>query len=260
MNEKRGFFIVVDGLDGIGKGEIERTLVSFEQKLHRSVLDCISFSRSNLKGLPELEDFWNPPKVFYNTIVTCDPSYAGTGDAIRNEIIARNGRNYNALVNIQIYGIDRMITMQRTVIPALKNNVRVIQSRCIAASLVYQYFQALEEGIPKEKAKELILSQPGNKLQLEWAPDLLIIPTISNIKELMKRLEARKNFEKDDKSIFDNLEFQEKIKPLYESKWLKELFEKHGTQVEYIDAGISIEDSRRQSAEIYKKFLNSKKL
>jgi len=255
---KRELFISVDGLDGIGKGEIERALISFEQKLGRSVLDCISFSRAHSKGLPEIGDFWQPPNIHYNTIVTSDPSYAGIGVAIRDEIIARNERNYNAVVNIQAYAIDRLITMKKTVIPALKNGVRVIQSRCVAASLTYQFLKAIEENIPKEKAKEMILKQTGNKLQLEWAPDLLIIPTIKDMKKLIERLENRKKFEKDDKSVFDNLTFQEKLKPLYESKSLKQLFESHGTEVKYLDAGVSPEHTRKQALEIYIEFLRKK--
>ncbi len=258
MSERRGLFIVVDGLDGIGKGEIERALISFEQRLGRSVLDCISFSKSNKKGLPEIEDFWNPPEIYYNTIITSDPSYAGIGDSIRNEITAKKERKYPAIIQIQAYAIDRMITMQKTVIPALKHGVRVIQSRCLAASLTYQFLKAIEEGIPKEEAKKLILNQPGNKVQLENSPDLLIIPTIKNMDELISRLEKRKAYEKDDNSIFDNIEFQRKLKGLYESNYIKEMFEEKGTIVKYLDASISIEESRRQAVKIYSEFLKSK--
>lgn len=258
---KRGVFVVIDGLDGIGKGEIERALIEFEQKLKRAVFDSVAFSNANRKGLPEFKDFFNPPETYFDTIVTAEPSHAGIGHVIRNEIIENNGRNYNWQTQIEAYSLDRLVSMKRIVIPALKNGLRVIQSRCFASTLNYQTLKAIEAGFDPKKAAQMVLGHPGNKIQLEWAPDLLIIPTIGSVDALMDRLKTRKNYKKDEvDSIFDNLQFQEKLKPLYESKKLKELFEKHGTVVKYLDAGISVEESRKQAVDIYKEFLKSKKL
>lgn len=258
-HEKKGFFIVIDGLDGIGKGEIERALTAYEQKFSRSVFDTISFSRAHRKGLPELEDFWNPPDVYFDTIITAEPTYAGIGHNIRNEIIKNNSRKYTPDDEIQAYSMDRLIQMLRVVIPALKNNLRVIQSRCCASTLTYQVLRAIEEKRDAEEVKRKILEQEGNQLQLAWAPDLLIIPKIDNAEELVRRLKMRGLVEKDDDAIFENVSFQEKLSPLYTSAWLKKLFESHGTRVEYLDAGISPEETRRQAVEIYRRFLDSKK-
>lgn len=258
-HDKRGFFIVIDGLDGIGKGEIERALIAYEQKFYRAVFDTISFSRAHRKGLPELQDFWNPPEVYFDTIITAEPTYAGIGHNIRNEIIKNNNRKYSSEDEIQAYSLDRLIQMLRVVIPALQNNLRVIQSRCCAATLTYQMLRAREEGKNEEETKKKILEQDGNRLQLEWAPDLLIIPKIDNMEDLMARLKTRGLVEKDDDAIFENLKFQEKLAPLYTSDWLRELFEAHGTKVVYIDAGISPEETRRQAVEAYRRFLDSKK-
>jgi len=71
----------------------------------------------------------------------------------------------------------------------------------------------------------------------------------------MNRLEKRKEYKKDDNSIFDNLNFQSKLAKYFEDPWLKKLFESHSTKVEYIDAGISEQSTREQALEIYKKFL-----
>lgn len=259
---RRGYFVVIDGLDGIGKGVVERALIEYEQKLGKAVFDTISFSRANRKGLPELVDFWNPPERFYDTLVTAEPTYTGIGHNIRNEIVAKNGRKYGAEVQMQAFAIDREIQMKRVVIPATENGLNVIQSRGLSASLTYQVQEAMKEN-PNATKRELwdkILSYEGNKLQLREHPiDLLIIPVIDSAEKVMERIRARKDYAKDDKTIFENPEFQEKLIPLFKDPELKSLFEQNGTRVEYLDAGISIEDSRRQAVEIYKKFLDDQR-
>jgi len=254
--ERRALFIVVDGLDGIGKGEIERSLIEYEQKIGHTVFDTISFSKANSKGLAELKDFWNPPHTYYNTIVTAEPTYAGIGHSVRFELIVKNSRKYPLRAIMEAYALDRLISMMRLVIPALTNGIRVIQSRSVASTLNYQGLQAKENGIPLETIRKEILSLAGNKLQLDWAPDLLIIPTIKNISDLMKRLQNRKEYKKDDNAIFDDLKFQEKLKPMYEDPWLQKLFTSRGTKIEYIDASISPEETRKNAVEVYKKFLH----
>src|SRR3989344_1863970 len=100
---RRGFFTVIDGLDGIGKGEIERALISCEQREGRDCFDSIAFSRSHKAGLPKLEHFWNPPEVYYDTVVTAEPTYSGIGKVIRLEIVENNGRDYSTEAQVQAY-------------------------------------------------------------------------------------------------------------------------------------------------------------
>jgi len=254
MPKHKGLFVVVDGLDGIGKGEIERAIIDYEQKLGLAVFDSISFSRAHSKGLPELKDFWNPPETHYDLIMNAEPTYAGIGHTIREEI-TKKGNNYDYHSQIQAYSLDRLVSMTRIVIPALQKDLTVFQSRCLAATLCYQLLKAEQESYDRDIIIKQILNEEGNKLQLEWAPDLLIIPTIKDINELMNRLEKRKEYKKDDNSIFDNLNFQSKLAKYFEDPWLKKLFESHSTKVEYIDAGISEQSTREQALEIYKKFL-----
>jgi hypothetical protein len=94
---------------------------------------------------------------------------------------------------------------------------------------------------------------------LKYAPDLLIIPRIDDAKKVIERIKARVETSKDDKTVFENLEFQSRLMPLYTSDKLKDLFEGHGTVVRYLDAGISVESSRKQAVDIYKEFLASRK-
>lgn len=256
--KRKGTFVVVDGLDGIGKGEIERALRSYEEINGKAVFDSIAFSKAHRKGHPELKDFWNPPETYFDTIMTAEPSYSGIGHTIRTEMISNNGRGYSWVDQSQAYSLDRLTQMRRVVIPALENGLTVLQSRCLAATLTYQSLKAVLEGKDEERIRNEILWQEGNKVQLEYAPDLLIIPTIKDIDSLIQRIESRRKNEKDDNCEFENVKFQEKLKPLYESDWLCDLFEKYGTKVEYLDAGISVEESRKQAVDIYKNFLENR--
>lgn len=256
-NDRRGIFIVVDGLDGIGKGEVERALIEYEQKCGKAVFDSVAFSKACSKGLPELADFWSPPNVHYNTIVTAEPTYAGVGHQIRGELIERNGRNYSPKTHIQAYSLDRLIQMTRVVIPALQSGLNVIQSRCCASTLCYQQLEGQEVDVDPQRVRRSILAEEGNRLQLRWTPDLLIIPTIDDVAKVVERIQARRATQKDDKSIFDNIEFQGRLKPLYESAWLRGIFEGAGTKVAYLNAGLSVADSRAQAVEIYKSFIEN---
>ncbi len=257
-NPRRGLFIVVDGLDGIGKGEIERALRGYEERLKKAVFDVISFSRAN-EELPELEDFWGTPRPHYNTIMTAEPTYVGIGRDIRNELIVRNGRNYSARLQIEAYSLDRLIQMKRVVVPAIEHGLNVIQSRCVASTLTYQMLKAMDEGKNSEEVKWQILNHEGNVFQLVNAPDLLLIPTIKSVEQLQQRLRERGRDEKEDAAEFENAAFQGRLKPLYESSELRELFEKYGTKVAYLNAGLGIEDSRRQAVDVYRTFLESGK-
>ncbi len=255
-NGRRGLFIVVDGLDGIGKGVVERALDEYEQLHGKATFDAISFSRAHTKGLPELTDFWDPPRVHYHTVVTAEPNYAWTGHAIRQEMIARSGRSYNPHSLIAALSVDREHSMKRVVQPALEHGLNVIQGRCVAATLCYQgHASGLKPSQLPDFAKRLC-EYEGNRMQLQdFSPDLLIIPTIDDVNKVMERIQARMSRKKDDKSIFDNLEFQAQIKPFFESKELRALFEAAGTRVAYLDAGLSQEETVDQTLKIYNEFL-----
>ena len=254
---RKGLFIAVDGLDGIGKGEIERAIIFYEQKQGRAVLDTIAFQRARRKGLPELVDFLNPPEIYYDTLITAEPTYSGIGHVLRTEMIARNRRYYSAMSQIIAYGLDRLVQMKRVVIPALENGLNVIQSRCCAASLIYQSVTAVDEGKDPLEIRRTILEQEGNIYQLKNAPDLLIIPTIRDSGQLAERLKERGRHAKDDKAIFEEASFQARLAPLYTSDWLREIFESHGTVIKYVDAGISEEETRRQGRQAYIDFVEN---
>jgi thymidylate kinase len=184
----------------------------------------------------------------FDVIVSSEPTYVGIGKAIRDEIIAKNGREYSALFTAHAYSMDRMILYRRVLIPALKAGKTIVQSRSVSTSIVYQPIQSK---IGKEPVMSVddILKLEGNAFVMDYPPDLLIIPTIKNVAEVMKRLEGR---QKDDNCQFENMDFQINIKPFYEGKELKKIFESRGCVVKYIDAGISIAETKNQSLNAYR--------
>jgi len=259
MTRERGIYTVVDGLDGIGKGEIERALRGFEEKSGKAVFDSIAWSKG-CEELPEPKDFWDIPRRHFNVMMVAEPTYEGIGKVIREEIIAKNGRDYSSDFQFEMYSGNRLVLMKRVVIPALDNGLNTIGSRCVAATLTYQILKAINEGKNPEVIKKKILEHEGNLLQLRAPIDLLIIPTIVNVSDLTERLEERGKTRKDDNSEFENVNFQGRLKPLYESDDLRKLFEGYGTKVAYIDAGKSEESTRQQAVEIYKNFLEKREV
>ena len=87
-----------------------------------------------------------------------------------------------------------------------------------------------------------------------------MIQTIDDPVKVINRLEKRGETEKDDKSIFEHLDFQAKLKPLFEDSDLRNAFTSRGTIVAYLNAGISVEHSRREAIQIYKSFLETGKI
>jgi len=244
----KGKFVIVDGLDGIGKGVVLDSIVDYLKLKGLKIFDL----HEHWKKHHDHPDFETMDLSDFDIIVSSEPTYVGLGLAIRREATANNKRHYSAKFTADAYSMDRLILYQRVILPALKAGKMVIQSRSVSTSIVYQPLQSTAQG---EDALSIanIMALEGNSFALDHAPDLFIIPTIGDLSEIMKRLGGR---EKDDNCIFENLDFQMKVKPLYESKELKDIFESRGTVVKYLDAGISIESSKQQAVDIFKEILD----
>ena len=211
---ERGRFVIIDGLDGIGKGVIESALV---ERVRGRVFDSVSWSRENLGERPDVSLVDG-----YEAVLTAEPTYSGLGCDIRKTLISNTNRGkFSSSVLFRAYALDREIQMRNLVVPALESGVDVIQSRSVATSLCYQTLNAEDEGLDSVVVRDEILGDPGNVYQLENAPDLLIIPTIGNVDELMRRLGKR---DKKDDAFFEAREFLERAKGHYESAWLRDIF------------------------------------
>jgi thymidylate kinase len=242
---ERGKFCVVDGLDGVGKGVVEKAILD---EIGKPYFDSISWCKENLGVRPSLDEVGD-----YDVVLAGEPTYSGLGLDIRGTLIAnRNRGRFPADLLVRAYSVDREIQMRNLIVPLVESGRTVVQSRSLATSLCYQTLNAEDEGLDPLKIRQEILMEPGNVYQLTNAPDLLIIQTIGDVGELMRRLKAR---EKEDDAIFENEPFLLRAKEHYESDWLREIFEGRGTEVVYLDAGISVESSEQQARDIWSSFV-----
>lgn len=254
-----GKFIVIDGLDGIGKGVAQHAIVDYLKQKGKVIFDLHKY----WAVLNQHPDFQNPvingevnihyknPNEF-DVLVSAEPTFVGIGKTIREEITAKTGRPYSALTTAEHFAKDRLSLYKRVILPALEAGKIVIQARSVSTSIVYQPLQSKTQN-EKGLSVDEILALEGNAFALSYAPDALIIPTIENVEAVMDRLKRR---EKDDNSRFENPEFQAKLKPLYEGEGLRAIFERYGTKVHYLDAGKSIQSTKEQAVDLAKIILN----
>ncbi len=214
----RGKFVMVDGLDGSGKGTIVDAMKEWAIDHGVNVLDLRDFCRENSRFPNEVEI---SSAAF---IFSAEPTFCMVGQAIREELVRNTDTNYSAMTIAQAFSLDREILYKRVIIPALKLGKNVIQERGVISSLVYQPAQ------DRIQVSEL-LKLTGNRLALLNAPDTVIIAKVS-AETVVRRLKLRT---KKDDSIFDSLAFQRKLESRYTSDWLKTLFEKQGSTVMYMD-------------------------
>ena len=242
---KKGLFIVVDGLDGIGKGVFLDALVQEAKKAGKRVFDIHAFWKQH-NYHPSPDDIIGK----YDLVVTSEPTFVGIGSIIRQELVVKNGRHYSPQAVAQAYALDRHILYEQLLLPLLTAGITILQSRSFSTSLVYQRQSALDAGREFSAAEILLL--PGNAFCLRHPMDFLIIPTIPDVDEIMKRLQRR---EKDDNCVFENLDFQLRLKKQYESDEFRNLFTSLGVNVLYVDAGVSIEHSQQQARDFYRQHL-----
>lgn len=235
-------FVMVDGLDGSGKGAIVDALQEWAENKGMKVLDLRSYCRE--KGtFPEAEEL-----LQYDAIVSAEPTFCYIGKAIREEMIRATERQYPAMSIAQAFALDREILYRRVIIPAIKAGKYVFQERGISSSLIYQ---PVQEHIQLSE----LLKMTGNKIAMQFSPALLVIAVVKP-ETVVKRLGLR---EKKDNSIFDSLEFQRNIDSRFRSDWLRQLFEQHGSKVGYIDTNEpkTLEETQREAVKAIEQFMAS---
>jgi thymidylate kinase len=243
--KRTGKFVVVDGIDGVGKGVFLDTFVEEAKKDQKKVFDVNEFWK-HYEINPKLNSIIGK----YDVVLTSEPTFMGTGKLIRDELIAM-GKNYPVELVALAYSLDRRVLYGELVLPLLSAGVDVYQSRSFASSLVYQRQTALNQNKPGFTMGQ-ILSIPGNEFCSQHPMDHLVVPTIRNVEEAVRRSQFR---DKQDNCVFENLEFQLKARELYESRDFRRLFKGLNVPLTYMDAGVSIEFSKEQAREFYEKCL-----
>ncbi len=234
-------FVMVDGLDGSGKGTIVDALQKWAELKGMKVLDLRLYCRE--KGA-----FPEPWEIDdYDAVVSAEPTFCFVGKAIREELIRTTDRKYSAMSLAHAFALDREILYKRVIIPAIKAGKYVFQERGISSSLVYQ---PVQERIQLSE----LLRLAGNKTSLQFAPGLFIIAVVKP-ETVIKRLGAR---QKKDNSIFENLEFQRNIDSRFRSDWLRQLFEQHGSKVAYLDTDEpkTSEDTQKEAVKLFEEFIS----
>ncbi len=226
----KGKFVMVDGIDGSGKGVILETI----KENYEHIFDLREYTKEN-NTFPKLEE------INQDVIISAEPTNLYVGAAIREQLL-KGEHKYSAMTTAHAFALDREILYNDFIIPALKAGKTIIQERGIVSSLVYQPIQ-----LEKLTLRDLINIQ-GNKLAIKNAPDYLII-----VKANPEVIASRIN--KDENGIFDNLFFQRKVEERFESEWLKQIFERFGTKVLYLDGNCSLSELKERSLKLFKDYV-----
>ncbi|MFH1399068.1 MAG: hypothetical protein ABIG95_03075 [Candidatus Woesearchaeota archaeon] len=233
-----GAFVVVDGIDGSGKGVV---IDAFREWCEANKLRVIN-----------LRDFYSENGCFpseealgeCDAIFSSEPSYGCMGRAISEEML-KNANDYSVVSVAWAFALDREVLYNKVIITALKQGKYVFQERGVSSSLVYQPVQG------RISFKELI-QMPGNRLALKHAPNLLIITRVEP-QLVVERMKEKGELQE---GVFRRLSFQRKVDQRYASGWLKQLFERFKTKVVYLDTNPpkSIEQTKSEVLQLWQDF------
>lgn len=238
---RRGILVIVDGIDGSGKGTIVKALADWAKTKGLKVLD--------------LKDYWFKKHTFpepeeitkFDCLISAEPTFSMVGQAIREEIIKDNNRHYSAWTTAEAFSLDREILYRRVIIPALEQGKIIFQERGVTTSLIYQPIQKEPLSIKK------IIKLSGNALAIKYRPDLLII-TLVEPTEAIKRLAIR---DKKDGTIFEKLTFLEKLNKRFSARWFRQFFEKRGSKLVYLKTDKTVYDTIEEAIDLWEKFLKN---
>lgn len=228
-------FLIVDGIDGSGKGTIVQALVERRRRDGARVFDVRTFTREQGR-FPEPEELEG-----YNMLVTGEPTYAWVGAAIREEIVRANQRDYGARCTAEAFALDRLLHYQRVLLPARARGMDIIAERSVTSTLVYQMAQRTNDALTLEH----ICALEGNRMALANPPDLLLLLTVDPSRAL-RRLELR--LDKQDDSMFERLTMLEALHTGFRAPPFRTLLQQHRWRVAEVDANGAVEDAVAQAA------------
>lgn len=238
-----GTFVVIDGIDGSGKGTLVRAMAGWARQQRLKVFSVVDFEKKHGR-LPDITD-WRG----YDVLITAEPTHSLIGRAIRQELTESNERPYSARAIAEAFALDRYILQQRVVLPALARGMCVFQERSASTSFVYQ--PLLSARTPLSFVKEL----DGNTLALQHRPDLLCVLR-TDVDEVIRRLARR---QKKDKSMFERKAFLQKAQRRFLALWFRQLYQRRGAQVVVIDTGGTVRQSVQRMRAVWQEFQETKR-
>jgi thymidylate kinase len=200
MSPPKGHFIQIDGIDGSGKSTLLGAARAWTEARRLKLFDTVEWT-AHKKTLPTLEDIGDA-----DVILTAEPTHAGIGWAIREEIIQKD-RAYEAEYAAHAFALDRGVQYRRLILPFLNGREGrwVFQDRGLLSSLAYQPLQYELDKRGAEVTVDWLLTLPGNKIALERVPDAFVFVDIDP-KIALNRLAQRTD--KLDGHVFEASDFQ----------------------------------------------------
>ncbi len=155
--QKRGAFIVIEGLDGSGKTTQARLLVQRLQSSH-------------------------------NAVYTTEPSSGKIGSFIRDRCLYEEKR-LDSAVEALLFAADRIEHVQNEVVPALTEGKLVVSDRYVYSSLAYQGSAGLK--IDWINAINKLALKPDLAVFIDVAPEM-VLQRLNRKKSVMETLETQK--------------------------------------------------------------------
>lgn len=229
VSTDQGHLLVIDAIDGAGKSTVIRAMTDRLKSQGKKIFDLPAYMQE-FHRMPEISE---PALLEADVLLSAEPTYSWIGAAIREEFIKpHTNRTYDGRIAAQAFSLDRQILFSRIVLPFLRERPDrlVIQDRGVITSMVYQPLQDAQVTL------DWILSLEGNQLELSRPPDTFILLSLSP-EIAMQRVGNRD--QKDDRQIYETLEFQKKIAARYRDPEVLTPYREAGTQIIEIDASRS---------------------
>ncbi len=220
------------GLDGAGKSTaILRLSELYAARMDQPIFNVPTFEKIHDR-LPTLHEVGGS-----GVLMVAEPTYSRpTGTDIRHDLL-RDGIPMTVPEEARRYANDRERLYRNLVIPFLnRGHGWVVQSRSLACSLTYQA-QRWPEARDLDHGIRMVLSFPGNQLELEYAPKHLFIFDLNPL-EALARMKNREldHFER-------NVPLQARVRDLYLHPSIQAPFRERGTIIHVIDASRSKEET-----------------
>jgi thymidylate kinase len=251
--------IEIDGIDSCGKGVLYDVIKQWAIDDGLPVCDLVGIN-TNMEAnvVPSWEKLKKHITPGCKVLLVAEPMHAGIGKIVRGEITNKDANKenpYSPLSTAHAYALDRDVLYKRLVIPALEEGVIVVSDRGAITSLVYQPIQAeMYSGYSRDLFLGHVLGMPGNQRELSHVPGLLALQQIAP----EVAMAWQKNREKQDEVIFETLDFQQRAAMVYASDWLKEFFERRGSQVLHIAPGATPAETSQKFRRVWEDYYHER--